>query len=279
MTQLRQSSATAKIAAAYRARASERADPVCMDEWARHLAGEEGRALLGLGDARAPEMELGIALRTAWLDGEVRSFDGEQVVILGAGLDTRAARLARPGLRFFEVDHPATQACKRKELSRIEDYPHDAAVMIPCDLEREDFRPPLRAGGFSPDRPALVLWEGVTAYLTEEAVRTTIHRIASTLDATSRLYFDHLGPAPEDHVSLGAEDMGEPFRFLTDDARTLVREEGFAVVRSRAMRDLREERRPDAEDAPLYARWFLVDAARPQRSGVVSRGGYARRPR
>lgn len=279
MTDLSEGSRTAKIAAAYRARASTRPDPVCLDPWAQHLAGEEGRALLGIGDNGAPGMELGVALRTAWLDDEVRRFEGDQVVLLGAGLDTRAARLARPGLQFFEIDHPATQAKKLTALARIEGYPRDAAVMIACDLEHDDFRDSLVAGGFAPDRPTLVIWEGVTAYLTEEAVRTTIHRVASLVEVQSRLLFDHLGPAAEDRVSAAVDGMGEPFRFLSDDVRTLVREEGFAIVRARSMSDLREERRPQAEDAPLYARWFVVEADRPQRSGVVNRGASSRPPR
>src|SRR5437867_6874166 len=102
--------------AAYRARASRREPALCHDPWAAALAGADGQALAERLDAGFPHMELWTAVRTAYLDRQVAEFTGEagmrQVVLLGAGLDTRAARLARPGVTWFEVDQPASQADK-----------------------------------------------------------------------------------------------------------------------------------------------------------------------
>src|SRR4051812_36764245 len=111
-------SRTALLVAAYRARASEGAAPLCNDPWAAALSGDEGRALAAAFDEIKPAMALYIALRTAFLDAQVRMWTSpphgfDQIVLLGAGLDSRAARLGRKGLRFFEVDHPASQADKR----------------------------------------------------------------------------------------------------------------------------------------------------------------------
>ena len=78
-------------------------------------------------------MELWLALRVAYLDRlvglAVDRLSIRQVVILGAGYDTRAARLPRAGVRFFEVDHPATQAAKRERLAQLDGYPVDAATL------------------------------------------------------------------------------------------------------------------------------------------------------
>ena len=88
------------LVAGYRARASAAGDPIISDPWAARLAGSEGEALTRQFDGPQPHLELWIAVRTAHLDARVRDLTGPrssiaQVVILGAGLDTRAARLAR----------------------------------------------------------------------------------------------------------------------------------------------------------------------------------------
>src|SRR5689334_16340820 len=153
---------------AYRARASRWPIPLFTDPWAEAIAGADGHEIARLLDARFPPMELWLALRVAYLDRMVgRAVDRlsvRQVVILGAGYDTRAARLPRAGVRYFEVDHPATQAAKRQSLARLDGYPIDAATYVACDFECEDPIERLAAAGFAAGEPALVIWEGVVPY-------------------------------------------------------------------------------------------------------------------
>jgi methyltransferase (TIGR00027 family) len=238
-------SRTAMMVAAYRARASARPDPVCDDPYAAALAGDEGAALATSFDRKFPHMELWMALRTAYLDAHVARWTGAphsftQVVILGAGLDTRAARLARAGVRFFEVDHPATQAHKRAQLANVDGYPADAAVYAPCDFERDDFLERLGAVGFDASQPALILWEGVTPYLTEGAVRATARRIAEGCEARTVLVFDHVGKRmgagerlrdKDEDTRKYVDELGEPLRFGTDYVLPLLYDEGFRFVR------------------------------------------------
>src|SRR5947208_13997631 len=105
---------------AYRARRSAWKKPLFVDPWAAAIAGSEGHDIAKRLDQRFPPMELWLALRVAYLDRlvgiAVDRLSIQQIVILGAGYDTRAARLPRAGVRFFEVDHPATQAAKRAKL-------------------------------------------------------------------------------------------------------------------------------------------------------------------
>src|SRR4051794_7530287 len=100
----RHASRTALLVAAYRARASKRAEPLISDPWAEGLAGADGEALAAKVDGFLNERELWIALRTAYLDAHVvtwtKDVEAAQVVLLGAGLDARAARFAKPGVRF-----------------------------------------------------------------------------------------------------------------------------------------------------------------------------------
>jgi methyltransferase (TIGR00027 family) len=180
-------------------------------------------------------MELWMGLRTRYIDDCVsRALDRglSQVVILGAGLDTRAARLGREGVRFFEVDQAASQADKRARLSRFEDYPTDATTFVPCDFERDDFVQLLVAAGLDPATPACFVWEGVIYYLAEEAARATLQRLASELDPRSLLIFDYLNSnmarssprlRPEDRAMKEIiEELGEPMRFGIDDPTPLM---------------------------------------------------------
>jgi methyltransferase (TIGR00027 family) len=235
-----QASRTALLVAAYRARASEKSDPVCDDRWAAGLAGEEGRALAEAYDRAYPPMELWVAVRTAYLDAQVRYWTApplafDQVVVLGAGLDTRAARLVRPGLAFFEVDHPATQADKRQRLAKLEGYPAGAATQVACDFQADDFLAKLGGAGFDPERPAVILWEGVTPYLPEAAIRATLRRVAAGCHARTVLLFDHLRRPKADNVTEAhafVEGLGEKVIWGSNDPLPMLHEEGFRHVRS-----------------------------------------------
>ncbi|HUJ58066.1 MAG TPA: SAM-dependent methyltransferase [Kofleriaceae bacterium] len=238
-------SKTALMVCAYRARASRWERPLFVDRWAEALAGAEGPEYARFFDQRFPPMEHWLALRVAYLDRVVGlSYDQlsiRQIVILGAGYDTRAARLPRAGATFFEVDHPATQAAKRAAIGALPGYPEGAARYVTCDFEREDPIDRLRATGFVDREPALVIWEGVVPYLTEPAVRATATRLASALEPRSLLAFDFVGKklATGQVKSDAARDtaaevaaMGEPIRFGSDDILPLLYDCGFRWVRS-----------------------------------------------
>lgn len=237
-------SRTAMMVAAYRGRSSSRPEPLFCDPWATALAGDHGAQLMASYDAGFPHMELWIAMRTAFIDAQLARLvadDVQQVVLLGAGFDTRAARLASPGVRFFELDQPASQAEKRARLATLEGYPIDAATYVPCDFESQDFVEVLLAAGYRQDRPTLFIWEGVTFYLTEPAVRGTAARVASGSHPRSVLVFDTISRrfAQGDNVEASdaqarqmVADLGEPFRFGLDDPIPLLFAAGFRHVRA-----------------------------------------------
>jgi methyltransferase (TIGR00027 family) len=230
---------------AYRARASKWKVPLFVDPWADAIAGAEGHEIAKRLDARFAPMELWLGLRVAYLDRlvglAVDRLGIRQVVILGAGYDTRAARLPRAGVRYFEVDHPATQASKREQLAKLDGYPIDAATYVTCNFEREDPIERLAASGFTGTEAALVVWEGVVPYLTEPAVRATATRLASGLDPRSLVAFDFVGKKLASGQNLSDKDretreyvgeLGEPIRYGTDDVLPLLYECGFRWVRS-----------------------------------------------
>ena len=105
--------------------------------------------------------------RTAFFDRVVTDAVARgitQVVVGGAGYDGRALRYGAPGTRWFEIDHPATQADKRERLTRLGlDTAH--VSFIPADFTADPVAAPLRGAGFDTARPALFLFEGVAVYL------------------------------------------------------------------------------------------------------------------
>ena len=117
--------------------------------------------------APANRMHDYLAARTAFFDRAVTGALGRtvaQVVVGAAGYDGRAFRYAKPGVRWFEVDHPATQ---RDKLRRLERLGIDASHVrfVEADFTRDPVASRLRAAGLDPDAPSLFLLEGVAVYL------------------------------------------------------------------------------------------------------------------
>jgi len=119
-----------------------------------------------------------------------------QYVVLGAGLDTFAFRspYSAARLRVFEVDHPATQAWKRDQLSAAGIPLPESLTFVPLDFETQTLATALREAGLECAQPAFFSWLGVTMYLTPDAVMATLRYVASTLPEHSGIVFDYVVP-------------------------------------------------------------------------------------
>jgi methyltransferase (TIGR00027 family) len=132
-----------------------------------------GSGLNWFVDTRWPGARSSIIARTRlideWLCAAMPS-GLKQVVLLGAGFDTRAWRLsALAHARVFEVDHPATSAEKQRRLAALgADSTHVRFVQV--DFDRQMPADSLVQAGFEPSEPAIVIWDGVTNYLQPAAV-------------------------------------------------------------------------------------------------------------
>jgi methyltransferase (TIGR00027 family) len=151
-----------------------------------------------------------------------------QYVLLGAGLDTFAHRNPHPGLRVFEVDHPATQAWKQELLTRVDLPTPPSLTFVPVDFEDfEDFEhqnlpQSLLASGFDPTRPTVFAWLGVVPYLTLKAFRTTAAFLAAQ-PAGSAVVLDYglpraalppLEQLARDSMASRVRQSGEPFQLF-----------------------------------------------------------------
>jgi methyltransferase (TIGR00027 family) len=130
-----------------------------------------------------------ITARTTFFDDAVlRAIDAgcRQVVILGAGYDARACRFRTPGVRFFEVDHPATQADKRRRLDEL-GIASDDVTFVAADFIEDDLDAALDTGGHQRVEPTTFLLEGVLRYLPEPAFRGLLATIAGRAAPGSEL--------------------------------------------------------------------------------------------
>ena len=138
-----------------------------------------------------------------------------QVVILGAGFDTRAHRLpALAGVPVFEVDHPATQAAKR---SVVESLGLSSAMVtyVAVDFERQSLEQQLRAAGLRTGMSTLFIWEGVTNYLSDSAVDETLLTIGRLAGPGGVLVFTYIDAGVLD----GSVSFPEARRWLANVRR------------------------------------------------------------
>jgi methyltransferase (TIGR00027 family) len=228
------------IAASLMRAVHSRADPAPLldDAWGDRLIPDSVRAAFGQGaldqmdsDTRtralaSPELLLDRVLRAnaAYADVVIRARYTEdaleaavargigQYVIIGAGFDSFACR--RPAyarnLNIFEVDHPATQALKRKRLLECKVAESDLLHFIAADLSAEQLQTVLARSPFNSTRPTFFSWLGVTMYLTREANLATLRAISSCAPSGSELVFTYI-----DQAVFGAGYTGtESFRNL-----------------------------------------------------------------
>ena len=206
-------------------------------------------------DRRTPGPRISAVLRTRVIDQQLQEGLGagcSQLVILGAGYDSRPYRIEDVArARVFEVDHPDTQAVKRRRLAaKLRSLPRNV-LYVPVDFLRDDFGRCLVDAGYSAEVPTFFVWEGVTNYLTAEAVDATLRWIAASSPNTSRLSFTYVDrglldgtepfPGSEGWVAT-VERAGEPFTFGLDPA------ELEHYLSARGMRLLSDESTAEVHD-------------------------------
>jgi methyltransferase (TIGR00027 family) len=138
--------------------------------------------------------------------------DIDAVVVLGAGFDTLAYRLARTTrIPIFEVDQPVNIARKTAAVRRALGAQPGAVRLVPLDFEHDDVMSVLADHGYRPDSRTFFVWEAVTQYLSSEAVQQTLTKLRSA-PAGSRLVFTYVRRDFIDGINLyGAEGLYRRF--------------------------------------------------------------------
>lgn len=177
-------------------------------------------------ERRFPGLNNVTVARVRYFDDRLKAAldDGiEQLVILGAGYDTRAYRIAgTEKIRVFEVDHPETQSVKVQKIKGIFGVLPGHVSFVAVDLAADDLGQKLAAHGFDPVKKSLFLAEGLTMYLPAEDVDRLLAFVTRNSGRCSSIVFDYLPESVADGTcadqagkDFGNEmaAMGEPFRF------------------------------------------------------------------
>ncbi len=200
-----QSSMTAIGIAIVRGMESEKpeADRICYDPYARQLV---NGALyyfvkffdrLGYSERRGPGVMGFLTVRERHIDAYLKTClaNGvQQAVILGAGYDARAYRFEefKRGVKVFEVDHPATQQAKLKRVRKIFGEVPAYVTYVPIDFNTQTLEQRLPECGYDESAKTLFIWQGVTPYLSLEAVESTLAFVVQHSAPDSAIIFDYM---------------------------------------------------------------------------------------
>ena len=261
-------SATAEANAAFRAAELLRPknEQVCEDRFARRFLGLRfgiiARSRLLTGIARwyveriIPGAANSVVARTRYIDDYLKQCidDGiEQLVILGAGYDSRAYRFdgLKTRVRVFEVDHPNTQRVKIQKVKKIFGSLPSHVVYVGLDLDEKKLGEGLLESGYDKGKKTLFIWEGVTVYIIPEAVDETLAFVAENSGKGSCIIFDYAFQSAFDAASESGdakkwreayERRGEPPKFaLNEDAvGDFLSKRGFYQVKSVSLESIKK---------------------------------------
>jgi methyltransferase (TIGR00027 family) len=235
---------TALFVAAVRARENERGDRLFRDELSSLLAGPDGLAWLAAAEARPggnyhrdsfPYLETRTRFFDDWLSQAVLDSGAKQLVLLGAGMDTRAFRLPWPdGFRFMEVDTRELFALKESRLQSSGVRLDLDRVLVEADLASRDWVKALLDSGLRKDRPVVWLAEGLFQYLAAAVVKQILESAASVSSSGSRfgaemISEDFLRKPSKQATLQRRKDRGTPWVFGTNHPEALLRSHGWAV--------------------------------------------------
>ena len=182
-------------------------------------------------------------VRTRFIDDSLERVlrnGARQVVILGAGFDTRAYRFAEllEGRRVIEIDYGATQEYKKQRLATALGRIPDHVTYAPIDFAVESLAAVLRQAGHRPNEKTFYICEGVSMYVPEEGMRETFRTVAAQSAPGSSMLLEYMNRAGLEFARKfpigavkNARDWGEPFLFGVPDGqdREFFRESGLEL--------------------------------------------------
>jgi methyltransferase (TIGR00027 family) len=239
MTQIRNVTGTAFVVAEFRAEENRAADPLYRDAVVDLFLNDASRQAAGRISGSFPQVSDMVRVRTRYFDDTLDHHlfsQYTQVVILGAGLDTRAVRKQTPGVTYFEIDDAATldwkQSCYAQHGLGVR------AKFIPGNYVTDGLIDLLRENGFDFELPTYIIWEGNTMYLPLDAVKQTIADLQAHV-RHFRLSFDYMtdavitrstGDAGVTTLVESFAAMGAPWVTGFRDIRTLAHEMSLTLT-------------------------------------------------
>jgi methyltransferase (TIGR00027 family) len=216
------------------------------------------------------------------MDSSLRQAVGDgaaQVVNLGAGYDSRAYRFrdVMPNVQFFEIDLPAMIHEKKRRLKEIFGQVPDYVAYVPIDFNIQNIPDELKKAGYDRHKKTFFIWEGVTMYISAEAVEDTLAFIAASAPGSS-VIFDYmpLGAVQGDFkkypdvrgLSFWVAYRGEPFIFGIPEGKGVVyvEQRGLSVLSDLGPKELEAKylTRSDGNlDGPCTSAFRIMHATVP----------------
>lgn len=267
MTGLKDVTGTAFIVAEFRAHENAEANPLYVDRIVPIFLDERTKQAANAISSGFPAAEKNVRLRTRYLDDrldEQLALGCRQVVILGAGLDTRGMRKRFPGVVYFEIDDANTLSFKQ---ARLAESGIDAPInFIPGDYVADGVLRLLEANGFKRELPTFFIWEGNTMYLTKAAVMKVLAELRDRVRAFS-LSFDYMseeviayatGDQPTSSFVERFAAMGAPWHFGINNLPALAEEAALTVMDAVTIAELHRAYWPGRPlDSIIYQHYSL----------------------
>jgi methyltransferase (TIGR00027 family) len=234
---------------------------ICYDPYAYRFLSQQylmfmKMAALDPSKTPFPGLHNSLSARVRYFDDFVKKFidEGlEQLVILGAGYDTRAYRIKgfRNKVRVFEIDHPGTQSVKIEKIKEIFGSLPDHVEYVSVDFETEDFGQRLLEHGYNRSQKAVFILEGLIYYLPPKAVDEMLYFISKNSGIGSAIIFDYVYESSIDRtngicgvqctacnqneIKSATKDMaqkGEPYKFGVKDGmlESFISQHGFSII-------------------------------------------------
>jgi methyltransferase (TIGR00027 family) len=240
---------------------------ICYDPYAIHFIRpeiiefgkkhpEEAKELIENTERLFPGLSSSIMARVRYFDDFLKKSvkDGlEQLVILGAGYDTRAYRIEelKENVNIFEMDHPNTQSFKIEKIKEIFGYIPENVIYVPVDFEKEKIGKKLIENGFIGSKKTLFILEGLVMYIPPESVAETFLFITENSVQGSTVIFDYYPQSVVDGTSkleVGQNirnhliKIGEPLQFgiKEEEIENFLKEFGFSSIENVTSEDYKK---------------------------------------
>ena len=233
-------------------------------------------AILSLRERRMPGSLGALLCRVRYIDDVLKGSleDGiEQLVILGAGFDSRAYRIAGlDHVQVFEVDLPGTVKLKQTRVENVLGAVPEHVTLVGTNFDQQNLDAVLKGAGFQKGKRTLFIWEGVTQYLTAEAVDNTLRFVSGVSGDGSAIVFTYVRRGIIDgtdcpewfrRFKVFARRVGSPLifgldpdelgQYLADRGLTLVDDVGAAEYQDRYLRPIGREMNVFAGERVAFA--------------------------
>lgn len=240
---------------------------ICYDPYAIHFIRpeiiefgkkhpEEAKKLIENTERLFPGLSSSIMARVRYFDDFVKKSvaDGlKQLVILGAGYDTRAYRIEelKKNVNIFEMDHPNTQGFKIEKIKEIFGSTPENVVYVPVDFEKEKIGEKLFENGFISSKKTLFILEGLVMYIPPESVAEIFSFITENSAKGSMVIFDYYPQSVVDgtcKLEIGQNirnhliKIGEPLQFgiKEGEIENFLKEFGFSSIENMTSEDYKK---------------------------------------